>query len=167
MQLPHPLQLNCRSFFLTFVLSMVTVIKWKYFPHYWPSVWGIHRSPANSSHKGQLRGALMLSLICARTSGWVNNREAGDLRRHGTHYDIIVMGLWHWCELFEFAPGRQESHKHSVAGFIFRKSEVLFERFGRSANRSFFVITGFILPWWYCWTFCPRQGHKLQLTLHQ
>ena len=31
---------------------------------YWPFVWGIHQSPANSSHKGQWRGALMFSLIC-------------------------------------------------------------------------------------------------------
>ena len=43
---------------------------------------GIHRSPVNSLHKGQWRGALMFSLICARINGWVNNREAGDLRRH-------------------------------------------------------------------------------------
>ena len=25
--------------------------------------------------------------------GWVNNREAGDLRRHRVHYDVIVMNL--------------------------------------------------------------------------
>ena len=24
-------------------------------------------------------------------NGWVNNREAGDLRRHRAHYDVIVM----------------------------------------------------------------------------
>ena len=36
------------------------VIKWKHFPRYWPFVRGIHRSPVNSSHKGQWRGALML-----------------------------------------------------------------------------------------------------------
>ena len=24
-------------------------------------------------------------------NGWVNNREAGDLRRHRVHYDVIVM----------------------------------------------------------------------------
>ena len=41
------------------------VIKWKHFPRYWPFVWGIHRSPVNCPHKGQWRGALMLSLICA------------------------------------------------------------------------------------------------------
>ena len=48
-------------------------------------------SPLNSPHKGQWRGALMFSLICAWINGWVNNREAGDLRRHGAHYDVIVM----------------------------------------------------------------------------
>ena len=67
------------------------VIKWKHFPRYWPFVRGIHRSPVNSSHKGQWRGALMFSLIFARINGWVNNREAGDLRRHQAHCDVIVM----------------------------------------------------------------------------
>ena len=67
------------------------VIKWNNFPRYWPFVRGIHRSPVNSPHKGQWRGALMFTLICARINGWVNNREAGDLRRYRTHYDVIVM----------------------------------------------------------------------------
>ena len=61
------------------------------FPRYWPFLRGIHRSPVKSPHKGQWRGALMFSLICTRTNGWVNNREAGDLRRHRAHYDVIVM----------------------------------------------------------------------------
>ena len=67
------------------------VIKWKHFPRYRLFVRGIHRSPVNSPHKGQWRGALMLSLICAWINGWVNNREARDLRRHSAHYDVIVM----------------------------------------------------------------------------
>ena len=67
------------------------VIKWKHCPRYWPFARGIHRSPVNSPHKGQWRGALMFTLICARINGWVNNREAGDLRRYRTHYDVIVM----------------------------------------------------------------------------
>ena len=67
------------------------VIKWKHFPRYWPFVRGIHRSPVNSPHKGQWRGALMFSLISAWINRWVNNRVAGDLRRHPAHYDVIVM----------------------------------------------------------------------------
>ena len=43
----------------------VDVIKWKHFPRYWPFVRGIHGSPVKSPHKGQWRGALMFSLICA------------------------------------------------------------------------------------------------------
>ena len=69
------------------------VIKWKHFPRYWPFVRGIHRSPVNSPHKGQWHGALMFSLICAWINGWVNNRWAGDLRRHRAHYDVTVMRL--------------------------------------------------------------------------
>ena len=70
------------------------VIKWKHFPRYWRFVRGIHRFPVNSRHKGQWRGALMFSLICVWINGWVNNRKAGDLRRHRAHYDVIVMIIW-------------------------------------------------------------------------
>ena len=35
---------------------------------------------------------LVFSLICDWINRWVNNREAGDLRRHHVHYDVIVMG---------------------------------------------------------------------------
>ena len=67
------------------------IIKWKYFPRYWPFVRGIHWSPVNSPHKGQWRGALVFSLICTWINGSVNNREAGDLRRYRAHCDVIVM----------------------------------------------------------------------------
>ena len=67
------------------------VIKWKHFPRYRPFVRGIHRSPVNSPHKGQCRGALMFSLIWDWINGWVNNREAGDMRRHRAPYGVTVM----------------------------------------------------------------------------
>ena len=67
------------------------VIKWKHFPRYWPFVRGIHRSPVNSPHKGQWRGALMFSVMCVGLKGWINNRQAGDLRRYRVHYDVTVM----------------------------------------------------------------------------
>ena len=69
------------------------VIKWKRFLRYWPFVREIHRSAANSPHEGQWRGALMFTLICAWRKGWVNNHEAGDLRRYRAHYDVTVMML--------------------------------------------------------------------------
>ena len=58
------------------------VIKWKYFPRYWP-------------HKAQWRGTLILSSICAWTNGWANNQESCDLRRHRAHYDVTVMASFH------------------------------------------------------------------------
>ena len=57
--------------------------------HLWP--------PVNSPYKGQWRGALVFSLICAWINCWVNNCEAGDLRRHRAHYDIIVITLGTYC----------------------------------------------------------------------
>ena len=40
---------------------------------------------------GQWRWALMFSFICAWINSWVNNCEAGDLRRHCAHYDVMAM----------------------------------------------------------------------------
>ena len=81
---------------------MITSSNGNIFLCYWPFVRGIHRSPLNSPHKGQCRGALVFSLICAQIYSWVNNREAGDLRGHSLHYDVIVMR----CEVhFIFIAG--------------------------------------------------------------
>ena len=46
------------------------VIKWKHFPRYWSFERGIYRSPP---HKGQWRGGLMFTSICAWTNGWQTN----------------------------------------------------------------------------------------------
>ena len=91
----------------TAIIPHDDVIKWKIFPCYWSFVRGIHRLPVNFPHKGQLRGALMFSLICAWINRWVNNREAGDLRRHRAHHDVTVMindkvstkaiNVFQWC----------------------------------------------------------------------
>ena len=52
--------------------------------------------PVNSSHTDQWREAVVFSLICAWTNGWINNQYAGDLRRHCAHYDVTVM---YWCRI--------------------------------------------------------------------
>ena len=36
-----------------------------------------------------------LCLICAWINGWANNPEAGDLRSHCAHYDVIIMLINH------------------------------------------------------------------------
>ena len=50
--------------------------------------------PVNSLHEGQWRGGLIFFFICAWINSWVNNREAGDLRRSRAHYDVNVMRKW-------------------------------------------------------------------------
>ena len=62
------------------------VMKWKHFLLLWGEYTG-HLW----IHKGQWRGALIFSLISAWTNGWVNNRDASDLRRHRAHYSVTVM----------------------------------------------------------------------------
>ena len=98
-------------------------MKWKYFPRYWPFVWGIHLSSVNSPHKGQWRGALMFSLICVLINDWVNNREAGDLRRCRAHYDVSVMSMLNpnthssvcrWCPLEHISMDVWSKHLRST-----------------------------------------------------
>ena len=53
-----------KQYNINFHLKWVLVAAWwrhqmEKFPRYWPFVRGIHRSPVNSSHKGQWRGALI------------------------------------------------------------------------------------------------------------
>ena len=67
----HPMKYTCGESGKFVCIFNFDVIKWKHCPRYWPFVWGIHRSPVNSPHKGQWRGALIFSLICAWIHGYV------------------------------------------------------------------------------------------------
>ena len=67
------------------------VIKLKYFPRYWPLVRGIHWSPVNFPHKGQWRGALMFSLICA----W--KQLSHKWRRRWV--EMLTFSLWLHCNV--------------------------------------------------------------------
>ena len=69
----------------------------------------------NFPHKGQWRGTLMFSLICARINCWVNNGETGDLRRHRAHYGVIVMKLaWVGCWMDSGPTGELKCHDVAV-----------------------------------------------------
>ena len=65
----------------------------EHFPRNWPFVWGIHRDRWIPRTKASDDVFFDISLICAWINDWVNNREAGDLRRHRAHYDVIVMNM--------------------------------------------------------------------------
>ena len=60
------------SSFVEFLTVHDDVIKWKHFPRYWP---------------------LTRSFDVFFDLRWVNNREAGDLRRYRPHYDVTVMRI--------------------------------------------------------------------------
>ena len=83
------------------------VIKWKLFPRYWPFVREIHRSPVNSPHKGQWRGALMCSLICAlnirlskQSWGWWFETLSRSLWRHCNAAFMVLIICEKWAIVF-------------------------------------------------------------------
>ena len=134
------------------------VMKWKHFSRYWPFVRRIHRSPVNSPHKGQWRGALMFSSICAWIKGWVNNGKAGDLRRYRAHYDVTVMtchftmmpflvdnGIY-WSSQYKimhnaivYTTNRDWNYIHICPSFVYNLQ----------SSASVFFCIGFHIP--ICW----------------
>ena len=142
------------------------VIKWKHFPRYWPFVRGIHRSPVNSLHKGQWRSALMFSLICGRMNGWANNGDAGDLRSHLAHCDVIVM-LWCGMQqryLFGHLPWagwntKQTKTEYKIDGLVqdCSNSSVLAMELLQSCTKSskYFTLGSII---WFEWFKCTKTS---------
>ena len=60
-----------------------------HFPRCWPFVRWIHRSPVNTPHKGQWRGALIFSLIC------LNKRLSK--QSWGWWFKKLSCPLWRLC----------------------------------------------------------------------
>ena len=59
------------------------------------------------------------SLICALINGWVNNREAGDLRRHRARYDVTVMNTTRTKQrIFKLCWCRTVHEKSSLFQFV-------------------------------------------------
>ena len=122
--------------------------------------------------KGQWRGTLMFSLICAGIKGWVNNREAGDLRRHRAHYDVTVMTahshlISAFASFFLRPPPHETEltwHKKSVT-----KNNTDFKRLWHSFHRRMrILIVQFrlfsIINWEIFMIQCPLDIHRPYLS---
>ena len=122
---------------------------------------GIHRSLVNSPHKGQWRGVLMFSLICAETNGHVNNRDAGNFRRHRAHYDVTVMihrsfychhtlayDKVHWHEQNGWHFDDEYFEMHCLKNFCVSKFKLYWSLFLTSLNHSVWAQWTWIEFWW-------------------
>ena len=69
----------------------------------------------NSPHTGQWRGASIFSLVCVWINGWVNNREAGDLRRYRAQFDVSVMWV---LGLKQYGLPESQSTMRSSAPYV-------------------------------------------------
>ena len=92
----------------------------------------------NSPHKGQWRGASMFYSICAWTNDGVNNREAGDLRRHCTHYDVTIMLLQCLAEHYVVLMRRQSE---IWWGYFFLANCVLYQS-SATNHLSWMLVVG-------------------------
>ena len=93
----HGFSHNIGIGWLIFIRIHDDVIKWKHFPRYWPFARGIHRSPVNSPHKGQWRGALVFfNLRLSKQSwGWWFEAPSCSLWRHSVAG--LALGKLHDC----------------------------------------------------------------------
>ena len=96
---------------------------------------GIHRSPMDSPHKGQWRGILMFSLICAWTNDLANNQDVGDLKRHRAHHCVTVMWIqmviqphWNTCSLYDFGTILKMSSKSVNTSWLWPGDAILCHR---------------------------------------
>ena len=71
------------------------VSKWKHFPRNWPFVRGIHRSPVNSPHRGQWRGAKTLNWSMYHLTGTVSSSYT---KAH-CGVDILFPVRWHTTKM--------------------------------------------------------------------
>ena len=101
--------------------------------------------PVNSPHIGQWREALMFSLIYAWINDWLNNREAGDLRRHRGHCDVNV--------IYKQIDGLPTSPPLSKIVYVFK---------------GWFVILCYITVksvWWLLMTWRPNDTRPSAITM--
>ena len=91
--------------------------------------------PVNSPHKGQWRGALVFSLISAWINGWVNNLEAGDMRRNPT-----IMTWLSWGSIVPFSYYDKFSAPFQIHWWI--QTAVTIRK------RTFRVKTATFFPMW-------------------
>ena len=94
----------------------------------------------------------MFSLFCAWINGWVNTREAGDLRRHQAHYDVIVM-------VYGGVYSLQWRHNTHSGVSNRRPLECLFHRVGPVTRKPFSfddAIMYYSVGMWYIslWNVC-------------
>ena len=124
------------------------------FPRHWSFVRGIHRSPVNSPHKGQWRGAVMFSLNCAWIKCWVNNLEAGDSKPHRAHCDVIVM----------FCCGRAMVYfSHSIKSYFAPTGEIIQYCYFMKVLVSFYWLTSTqIMAWMRNHISSPVQNQKFK-----
>ena len=103
-------------------MSMMTSLNWNIFLVTGRLCGKFTRHRWISPHKGQWRGALMVFFICAWRNGCINNREAGDLRRHRAHYYVTAM-VKKECLIFSYSYTQILSYSYNVLGTICIKAE--------------------------------------------
>ena len=93
---------------------------------YWPFVRGIHRSPMNSPLKGQWRGALMFSLICA-----LNKRLSKQW--WGWWFETSSRSLWRHCNVLHTSVTQAAMQRAAVKS-------------GRMVSSRAMSLSGYLWP---------------------
>ena len=81
---------KCEWIFYDFQNNHDDIIKWKYFPRYWTFLGESIGTGGFPSQKPVTRSSDVF-FDMRLNKNWANNWQAGDLKRHRAHYDVIIM----------------------------------------------------------------------------
>ena len=96
-----------------------------------------------------------VSFICVWINGWVNNREAGDLKRYRAHYDVTVMNL-----LTTHLPSTGRTDWPKICLSPWRHKQMVPMRF-KFLHRYLFTM---LLLWSFCaWKKTKQTRHALSM----
>ena len=138
MALKHQIRPNLKTerhikthFGIRYVCSTCWRNQLETFLRYWPFVRGIPRWPLSFPHIGQWRVALMFSLFFTWINGWVNNREADNLRCNSNNIPNIQEELrqyhGHWMFLSYCISGTFAAIPLTICHrkiYVFRRGDI-------------------------------------------
>ena len=126
------------------------------------SVRGNHRSPVNPLTMASDAELLMFSLICAWTNSWINNGDAGDLRRHNAHCEVTVMSVFIYyfrgpLLLWNYLHPILDNHKYFISRVKYTRLQLNFWTVFLEAH----------IPWWICWLDWFVKCHYMYFVPHR
>ena len=105
------------------------------------------------------------SALCI--NGWVNNREAGDLKLHRVHYEVILMTNCKWLNPEQIMDIEIADHTCNTSRMGHKPWQFILDKWiritGRCRNnvKCQYVLGKCVMIWYPLWLECHQSGQIL------